>query len=80
MRKYFRSLDSPNKNDGERVEVMKLIRRILALSAINFDKSIARSLVSLANGGVEDKDRTLRACLAILSEIGWYKSLFNHVL
>lgn len=49
---------------------MKLMRRLLALSATNFDKSMARSLVSLANGGIEDKDRMLRACLAILSELG----------
>lgn len=65
-------MDLLNKNDVERIEAMKLIRKILLISSSNFDKSMARSLVSLANGGIEDKDRMLRVCLATLSEIGWF--------
>lgn len=58
------------KNDVERIETMKLTRKILLISPFHFDVSIVRSLVSLANGGIEDKDRMLRVCLATLSEIG----------
>lgn len=66
------------KNDVERIETMKLTRKILLISPFHFDIAIVRSLVSLANGGIEDKDRMLRVCLATLSEIGMFHSLFLH--
>ncbi|CAH0555004.1 unnamed protein product [Brassicogethes aeneus] len=65
-----RSLDLIYKHDVERIEAMKLIRKILILSPLNFDSSMARSLVALANEGSESKDRLLRICLATLSELG----------
>ncbi|KAJ3642860.1 hypothetical protein Zmor_025609 [Zophobas morio] len=65
-----RSLDLVLKNDVERIEAMKLIRKILLLSPSNFHVALGRSLVSLANGGVEEKDRLLRICLATLCELG----------
>lgn len=40
------------------------------LSPSNFSAAISRSLVSLANGGIEEKDRMLRVCLGMLSELG----------
>lgn len=58
------------KNDMERIEAMKLIRKVLLISPSNFNVSLARSLVALANGGAEEKDRMLRICLATLSELG----------
>lgn len=58
------------KNDVERTEALKLMRKILLLSPSRFDVAMARSLVALANGGIEEKDRMLRACLAILCELG----------
>lgn len=70
----FRSVDLALKNDVERIEAMKLIRKALMLSPSNFSAAISRSLVSLANGGIEEKDRMLRVCLAILSELGQYLS------
>lgn len=57
------------KNEIERIEAMKLIRKVLFLSPSNFDITMSRSLVSLANGGIEEKDRLLRATLATLSEL-----------
>lgn len=65
-----RSLDLMLKNDVERIEAMKLIRKILLLSPTNFHVALARSLVALANGVVEEKDRMLRICLATLCELG----------
>lgn len=67
-------MDLALKNDAERIEAMKLIRKALMLSPSNFSAAISRSLVSLANGGIEEKDRMLRVCLAILSELGKKKS------
>lgn len=66
----FRSFDLALKNDMERIQALSLIRKVLLLSASIFDVSMARSLVALANCGIEEKDRLLRACLACLSELG----------
>ncbi|XP_050303046.1 rapamycin-insensitive companion of mTOR [Anthonomus grandis grandis] len=70
----MRSLDL--KNDVERVEAMKLIRKMIHIAPKKCDISLARSLVSIANGAPEGKDRLLRICLATLSELG----LFNPTL
>ncbi|XP_076265709.1 rapamycin-insensitive companion of Tor isoform X2 [Rhynchophorus ferrugineus] len=66
----IRSLDLVQKNDVERVEAMKLTRKLLTLAPDHFDICMVRSLVSLANEGTESKDRMLRISLATLSEIG----------
>ncbi|XP_019772703.2 rapamycin-insensitive companion of mTOR [Dendroctonus ponderosae] len=63
-----RSLDV--KMDLERLESIKLIRKIVTLAPSKLDIAMARSLVSLTNEGTEGKDRMLRICLATLSEIG----------
>lgn len=82
----FRSLNLTLNNNIERIEALKLVRKILMVSSSHFDMSIARSLVSSANAGVEggggamssgtsgmeEKDRMLRVCLAALSELGKY--------
>lgn len=68
------------KNDVERIESMKLIRKILILSPSNFHISLGRSLVALANGGIEEKDRLLRICLATLSELGMIYKIFTRTI
>ncbi|XP_056646449.1 rapamycin-insensitive companion of mTOR [Diorhabda sublineata] len=65
-----RSLDLILRNDLERVEAMKLIRKMMIISSSNLDVSLARCLVSLAYEGAEAKDRMLRVCMATLSELG----------
>ena len=57
------------RNDMERVQALQLVRRMLLLAPTDVAPSIVRSLVSLANSGTEEKDRMLRPCLAVLSEI-----------
>lgn len=66
----FRSLDLLLRNDSERIEAMKLMRKALVIAPSKFDISMARCLVSLAYEGSEAKDRMLRVCLATLSELG----------
>lgn len=46
------------------------IRKMLSISPDMINPMIVRSLVSLGESGIEDGDRMLRACLAILCEIG----------
>ncbi|KAK5644405.1 hypothetical protein RI129_005705 [Pyrocoelia pectoralis] len=65
-----RSLDLSLRNDMERIQALSLMQKILLLSAAEFEVAMARSLVALANCGIEDKDRMLRACLACLCELG----------
>lgn len=64
-----RSLDIVLRNELERIQALKVIRSILVLNPEKFEKCLARSLVSLANGVTEEKDRMLRACLAALCEL-----------
>nr|CAD7403075.1 unnamed protein product [Timema cristinae] len=64
-----RSLDVNLRNDMERIQALRLIRRLLVLSPADFPPALTRSLVALANGGAEEKDRMLRACLGVLTEI-----------
>lgn len=64
----FRSLDL--KNDLERLEAIKLIRKVFMIAPTTFEISMVRSLISLANEGLEVKDRLLRIALATLTEIG----------
>lgn len=65
-----RSLDILLKNEDERVQALKLIRRMLAISPDQISPVVVRCLVALGDSGVEDNDRMLRACLATLCEFG----------
>ncbi|XP_053949989.1 rapamycin-insensitive companion of mTOR isoform X1 [Anastrepha ludens] len=56
------------KNDDERVQALKLIRKMLAISPADINPVLVRCLVSLADSGIEDGDNMLRACLATLCE------------
>ncbi|XP_059617891.1 rapamycin-insensitive companion of mTOR [Phlebotomus argentipes] len=65
-----RSLDIVLKNEEERVQALKLIRRMLSLASHLISPVIVRCLVSLVESGSEDGDRMLRSCLAVLCEFG----------
>ncbi|KAH8373225.1 hypothetical protein KR009_006539, partial [Drosophila setifemur] len=64
-----RSIDLMLKNDDERVQALKLVRKMLAISPEDISPVIVRCLVSLADSGIEENDNLLRACLATLAEI-----------
>ncbi|XP_063704935.1 rapamycin-insensitive companion of mTOR isoform X2 [Culicoides brevitarsis] len=63
-----RSLDIVLFNEEERLQALKLIRKMLAVSPEHVSPVIVYCLVSLAESGT--KERILRACLATLCEIG----------
>ncbi|CAK9816269.1 Rapamycin-insensitive companion of mTOR [Anthophora quadrimaculata] len=69
---YFvaRSMDVNLRNEMERMQALRLVRRILVLAPKHFSPVLARSLISLTNGGVEENDGAFRAFLAILCELG----------
>uniref|UniRef100_A0A1Q3G3F7 Putative rapamycin-insensitive companion of tor n=1 Tax=Culex tarsalis TaxID=7177 RepID=A0A1Q3G3F7_CULTA len=72
-----RSLDVLLKNEEERVQALKLIRKQLVVAPELVSAVLVRCLVSLGESGAEDRamgvsreDRMLRACLATLCEFG----------
>lgn len=65
-----RSLDILLKNEEERVQALKLVRKMLAVSPDIICPVLVRCLVALGESGVEHGDRMLRACLACLCEFG----------
>lgn len=69
---YFiaRSMDINLKNDMERMHALRLVRRMLLLAPKQFSQVLARSLISLTNGGIEEKDRTFQVFLATVCELG----------
>ncbi|XP_071443779.1 rapamycin-insensitive companion of mTOR isoform X2 [Hetaerina americana] len=64
-----RSVDLVLKNETERVQALRLARRILCEAPRLFPPELICCLVCLANGGAEEKDRLFRAALATLAEI-----------
>ncbi|CAD6237301.1 GSCOCG00002240001-RA-CDS [Cotesia congregata] len=62
-----RSMDINLKNEMERIQALKLVRRIMLLAPQHIVPTIGRCLVSLTNGGYEEKDRLFHAFLAVLS-------------
>ncbi|XP_012288713.1 rapamycin-insensitive companion of mTOR [Orussus abietinus] len=69
---YFvaRSMDVNLRNEMERMQALRLVRRILVLAPKHFSPVLARSLVSLTNEGIEEKDWAFRVFLATLCELG----------
>lgn len=65
-----RSMDLNLRNEIERIQALRLVRRILLLAPKHFSPALARSLISLTNSGVEEKDPIFRAFLAALCELG----------
>lgn len=62
-----RSLDILLKNEEERTQALKLIRKMLVISPELLSPGIVRCLVSLCES--DNEDRMLRACLATLCEL-----------
>lgn len=68
-----RSLDLVVKNEEERIQALKLIRKMIMISPDHLSIAIVRCLVSLCDCLTVDgqkPDRIVRACLATLSELG----------
>lgn len=68
-----RSLDILLKNEEERIQALKLIRKIILISPELLSPVLVRCLVSLGDTSMVEHtkpDRIVRACLATLCELG----------
>lgn len=56
-------------NLAERAQALRLCRRLLLVDPSLFPIALGRSVVALAFDGTKEKDRLVRASLAILAEL-----------
>lgn len=56
-------------NMPERAQALRLCRRLLMVEPSLFPEALARSIVALALDGGKEKDRLVRASLALLTEL-----------
>lgn len=64
-----RCLDVLVDNMAERAQALRLYRRLMLVDPSLFPVALARSIVALAFDGTKEKDRLVRASLAILAEL-----------
>ncbi|XP_035698302.1 rapamycin-insensitive companion of mTOR-like [Branchiostoma floridae] len=86
-----RCLDIAQSNDGERVQALRLIRKMVYVSPSLFPCSLVNTLVAVGNEGSQERDRLLRASLCVLCELaihnplvvsrcGGVGTILNHIL
>ena len=64
-----RSLDVVLENKIERLQALRLVRKLLGLNPGLFSPALTRCLVSLARDGLAERDILTRSCCATLSEL-----------
>ena len=64
-----RSLDIDLDNKIERIQAIKLIRKLLQISLRDIPVSLARAVVALVEGGPSEGDRLYRASLCVCCEL-----------
>ncbi|CAL4142208.1 unnamed protein product, partial [Meganyctiphanes norvegica] len=65
----IRSLDIMLDNQIERVQALRLVRRMLHVAPNLFPSSLAHCLMAIARDGAKERDRLLRSALAVLNEL-----------
>ncbi|XP_062455408.1 rapamycin-insensitive companion of mTOR isoform X1 [Rhea pennata] len=76
-----RCIDIQQSNEVERTQALRLVRKVLMLSIVLirytmitvnaslFPSSITNSLIAVGNDGLQERDRMVRACIAIICEL-----------
>ncbi|XP_050686343.1 rapamycin-insensitive companion of mTOR-like isoform X3 [Eriocheir sinensis] len=65
----IRCMDISLDNQVERVQALRLARRLLMVAPDLFPVALARCLVAIARDGAKERDRLLRSALATLNEM-----------
>nr|XP_055054336.1 rapamycin-insensitive companion of mTOR [Misgurnus anguillicaudatus] len=64
-----RCIDIQQSNEVERTQALRLVRKMITVNAQLFPKSVTNSLIAVANDGLQERDRMVRACIAIICEL-----------
>ena len=65
------------RNEIERIQALRVIRRAIRLGFNRCEPAIARALIAVPGALPDDKDRMMRACLAALCELGKIALLYR---
>ncbi|XP_038143191.1 rapamycin-insensitive companion of mTOR-like isoform X3 [Cyprinodon tularosa] len=64
-----RCIDIQQSNEGERTQALRLVRKIITVNAMLFPTSVANSLIAVGTDGLQERDRMVRAAVAIICEL-----------
>uniref|UniRef100_A0A8C7YKJ5 RPTOR independent companion of MTOR, complex 2 a n=1 Tax=Oryzias sinensis TaxID=183150 RepID=A0A8C7YKJ5_9TELE len=64
-----RCIDIQQSNEGERTQALRLVRKIISVNAMLFPTSITNSLIAIGTDGLQERDRMVRAAIAIVCEL-----------
>ncbi|XP_028829344.1 rapamycin-insensitive companion of mTOR-like isoform X2 [Denticeps clupeoides] len=64
-----RCIDIQQSNEVERTQALRLVRKMITVNAIIFPSSVTNSLIAVGNDGLQERDRMVRACIAIICEL-----------
>ncbi|XP_018100001.1 rapamycin-insensitive companion of mTOR [Xenopus laevis] len=64
-----RCIDIQQSNEVERTQALRLVRKMITVNASLFPSSLTNSLIAVGNDGLQERDRMVRACIAILCEL-----------
>ena len=70
MTSRCRSLDINIDNEVERMHAIRLVRKLMQINASKLPQSLVSVVISIASGGIEEKDKLHKVCLSILCELG----------
>nr|XP_038025348.1 rapamycin-insensitive companion of mTOR-like isoform X2 [Anas platyrhynchos] len=64
-----RCIDIQQSNEVETTQALRLVRKMITVNASLFPSSITNSLIAVGNDGLQERDRMVRACIAIICEL-----------
>ncbi|XP_051955427.1 rapamycin-insensitive companion of mTOR-like [Xyrauchen texanus] len=64
-----RCIDIQQSNEVERTQALRLVRKMITVNALLFPSSVTNSLMAVGNDGLQDRDRMVRVCIAIICEL-----------
>ncbi|XP_030647088.1 rapamycin-insensitive companion of mTOR isoform X2 [Chanos chanos] len=64
-----RCIDIQQSNEVERTQALRLVRKMITVNAQLFPCSVVNSLIAVGNDGMQERDRMVRACVAIICEL-----------
>ncbi|XP_035524134.1 rapamycin-insensitive companion of mTOR-like [Morone saxatilis] len=64
-----RCIDIQQSNEIERTQALRLARKMITVNALLFPSSVTNSLIAVGNDGLHERDRMVRACIAIICEL-----------